>query len=233
MKIKKFIAFIFARGGSKGIKNKNILKFRNTTLIGNSINQAKKCKSIQSVYVSTDSKKIAREAKKSGAIVPFIRPKYLAMDNSPEILSWLHAVNFCEKKLKLNFDYLVSVPVTSPLRKTQDLERAIKKIKKNNLDFLISVTPSNRNPYFNMVKIDKNDKISLVCKSKKKYFRRQDAPQCYDMCTVVYIVKKNYLKKNYDKILSGKVGVIKIPKLRSIDIDDKYDYNIAKFLSKA
>ena len=80
----KIIAFIFARGGSKGIKNKNLLKFKKTTLLGHAINQARQIKDVKRVFVSTDDKLIAKYGKKHKAEVPFLRPKNLAMDNSPD-----------------------------------------------------------------------------------------------------------------------------------------------------
>ena len=88
------VSFIFARGGSRELKNKNLLKFKKTSLIGNSILQSKKSRYIKRTFVSTDNKKIAKEAKKNNAEIPFIRPKYLATSNSPEIHSWRHAVDF-------------------------------------------------------------------------------------------------------------------------------------------
>ena len=93
------ICFIFARGDSKGIKNKNLLKFKKTTLLGNAILQARKVKYAKRTFVSTDSKQIMLEAKRYKAEIPFLRPKNLASDNSPEILSWRHAINYLDKNL--------------------------------------------------------------------------------------------------------------------------------------
>jgi CMP-N-acetylneuraminic acid synthetase len=115
--MKNIIALICARGGSKGIKNKNLLKIDNKSLLRIAIEQSKKIKFIKQVYVSTDSIKIANEAKKFGAIVPFIRPKKLSRDNTPEILVWRHAIDFLKNELKIKPDYIISLPTTSPLRK--------------------------------------------------------------------------------------------------------------------
>ena len=92
------ICFIFARGNSKGIKNKNLLKFKKTSLLGNAINQSRKVRYSSRTFVSTDDKKIMLEAIKNKAEVPFLRPKKLAKDNSPEIDSWRHAIIFLKKK---------------------------------------------------------------------------------------------------------------------------------------
>ena len=167
------VALICARGGSKGIKNKNLLRFKNSTLLGNAIKQAKKSKYINKVIVSSDSKKILKEAINNKAEVPFVRPSKLGKDNSPEIETWKHAIKFLNKKKDIN--YIVSIPTTSPLRKVSDIDNCIKIAIKKNLDIVFTVTKSSKNPYFNMVKV-KNSKIELISKSKKKIFRRQEAP---------------------------------------------------------
>tara|TARA_B100000579_G_scaffold20631_1_gene14533 strand:+ start:4056 stop:4748 length:693 start_codon:yes stop_codon:yes gene_type:complete len=227
----KIICIIFARGNSKGLKNKNLLKFKSTTLLGNSIKQAKKSKLISRVFVSTDSKKISREAIKNKAEVPFLRPKKLANDNSPEIDSWRHGAKFLDKNLKIKADYIVTVPATAPLRSISDINKCIKKAIRKKLDMVFCVTPSLRNPYFNILE-EKNNKLDIFSRKKKKlFFRRQDAPKCYDLTTVCYVFKPNYINKT-SNLFSGKVGFIKIPKERALDIDDHWDYKIAKLLSE-
>ena len=224
----KIIALICARGNSKGIKNKNLLKFKNTTLLGNAIKQAFQSQYINQVIVSTDNKKIAKEAIKHKAKVPFLRPKKLATSFSPEIDTWRHAVKFLNKKKDI--DLIISIPTTSPLRNVNDINNCIKLAIKKKLDMVFTITESTKNPYFNIVRMKKN-KIRLVCEQKNKVHRRQDAPRCYDLTTVCYVFKPNYILKN-NNLMKGKTGVINVPKIRSIDIDDKTDYKIAKLLSK-
>ena len=227
--MKNIIALICARGGSKGIKNKNLLKINNKSLLRIAIEQSKKVKIIKQIYVSTDSLKIAKEAEKFGAIVPFIRPKKLSKDNTPEILVWRHAIDFFKNQLKIKPDYIISLPTTSPLRKISDINLCIKKTIKENLDMLYTATHSYRNPYFNMIK-KKGKKISIVCKEKNKiFFRRQDAPICYDLSTVCFIFKTDYVMNNTD-LFSGKVDFFEVSKESSIDIDTKFDYKLAKIL---
>ena len=224
----KIIALICARGNSRGIKDKNLLKFKKTTLLGNAIKQAFQSRYINQVIVSTDSKKIAKEAIKHKAKVPFLRPKKLATSFSPEIDTWRHAVKFLNKKKDI--DLIISIPTTSPLRKVNDINNCIKLAIKKKLDMVFTITESTKNPYFNIVRIRKN-KIRLVCEQKNKVHRRQDAPRCYDLTTVCYVFKPNYILKN-NNLMKGKTGVINVPKIRSIDIDDKTDYKIAQLLSK-
>ena len=231
------VSFIFARGGSRGLKNKNLLKFKKTSLLGNAIFQSKKSRYIKRTFVSTDSKKIAREAKKNNAEIPFIRPKHLAKANSSEIDSWKHAVNFLDKKLNINPDYIVSVPTTCPLRQVSDIDKCIHKAIKNNLDIVFAITPSSKNPYFNMIQ-KKKGKYNIFSKTglvrglkSRKIFRRQDAPKCFDLTTACYVFKPNYIKRTLN-LFSGKIGFVLINKERSIDIDDHVDYKIINLLSK-
>ena len=223
----KIVALICARGNSKGIKNKNLLKFGKTTLLGNSIKQAYKSKYINRVIVSTDSEKISKEAIKNGAEIPFIRPSNLAKDNSPEIETWRHAIRYLNKDK--NIDLIVSVPPTAPLRTTADINKCIHKAKKERLDIVFTVSKSFKNPYFNILQL-KNKKLDVVKKFKKNIFRRQDSPICYDLTTICYVFKPDYIMKKKD-LFYGKTGFVIIPKERAIDIDDKFDYKLAKFLS--
>jgi N-acylneuraminate cytidylyltransferase len=224
------VPFVFARGNSKGIKNKNLLKFKNTTLLGNAILQARKIKYAKKIFVSTDSIKIKKEALKYKAEVPFTRPTHLSSDTSPEIYAWRHAVDFLNKKLHIFPDYIVSVPTTSPLRRTSDINKCLSLAIKNKLDMVFAITSSHKNPYFNIL-IEKKGKLKIAIKKNKEISRRQDAPKCFDLTTVCYVFKPNYIKTNFN-LFSGKVGYVHIPKQRAIDIDDKWDYRIAISLNK-
>lgn len=223
------IAFIFARGGSKGLKNKNILKINNIPLIAHSIILAKSIQKIDDVYVSTDSELISKISKNFGAKV-IKRPKYLAKDKSSEILSWQHAIKFLLKK-NIFFNVFISLPATSPLRKKADVLKCIKLLD-NKTDLVITFQKTSRSPWFNMVnRINSNsDNLKLVIENKsKKIYRRQDAPLIYDMTTVCYVSRPAFIINN-NYLFNGNIRGVEIPKNRAIDIDDKYDYEIAKFL---
>jgi CMP-N-acetylneuraminic acid synthetase len=224
------VPFIFARGNSKGIKNKNLLKFNNITLLGNAILQARKIKFAKKIFVSTDSIKIKKEALKYKAHVPFIRPKHLSTDTSPEIYAWRHAVNYLNNKLDIFPDYIVSVPTTSPLRRTSDINKCLILAIKNKLDMVFAITNSHKNPYFNMM-IEKKGKLQIALKKKNTISRRQDAPKSFDLTTVCYVFKPDYIKSNFN-LFSGKVGYVHVPKQRAVDIDDKWDYRVAISLNK-
>jgi len=224
------IGFIFAREGSKGLPNKNILDLCGKPLIQWTIETALKSRMIDKLIVSTDSTKIANLAKKLGADVPFIRPKELALDSTPEIEAWKHAIDYMYSKGN-NFKRFISLPCTSPLRIVSDIDRAVEIYTKNKADLLISVYESNHNPFFNMIKIT-NDLCSRIFSDDNKiYYNRQSAPKVWNIGTLIYISNPEYIMNNND-IYSGKVIPFEIPQERSIDIDSQYDFDIAEFLMK-
>ncbi len=225
------VACIFARSGSKGISNKNIKIFNGKPLITWAVELASNVKQIDRVYVSTDSEEIAEIAKSAGAIVPFIRPAELATDESPEWLSWQHFIKFLKEGDGKLPDAFLSLPTTSPLRSKSDVENCINEFKKGLSDFVIGITPSERSPYFNMVKKDSDNLVDLVIRESNQWSRRQDAPEVFDITTVCYVAKPEaILTKN--SIFEGKVAGVEIPRERAIDIDTSLDFQIAEFLHK-
>ena len=223
------IALICARSGSKGVPNKNIKLLSGKPLIVRSINQIKELKEIKRVIVSTDSEEIANIAINAGAEVPFMRPNKLSEDNTPEWLVWRHALESI-KKIDGNYpDILIIVPVTAPLRTVADLKNCISEYKKGDADIIITVTDSHRNPYFNMVKIDKEGMANLVISPEKNITRRQDTPKVYDMTTVAYVTNPKFVLEN-DSIFCGKVRHVYIPIERALDIDTPFDFKIAELL---
>lgn len=225
----KVYAFIFARAGSKQIKNKNLKKINGKPLILYSLNLAKKIKIIKKIFVSTDSREISNLAKKHGAQI-IQRPKHLATDKSNELDSWKHAINELNKK-KDFFDIFLSLPCTSPLRAKADVLNSIKKFNKKKFDILVNITESSRNPFFNMVKKNKKNILNLVINKKKKYFRRQDVPKIFNLTTLAYVTTPNYILKTKN-ILDGRVFGNIVPQKRAIDIDSDFDLDIAKLLLK-
>lgn len=218
-------AFIFARGGSKGLPHKNTRLLAGKPLIGYSIDVAQQVKGIDKVFVSTDDTDISRIAKEAGAIV-INRPKELALDDSPEWLSWKHAVQWVKQQYG-HFDYFVSLPATSPLRKVEDVEKAIYRFRNTISDICIAITPASRSPFFNMVKINEKAEVELVNQLDSAVFRRQDAPTVYDITTLVYITKPAFISHN-NGLFDGKVTSIEVPKERAVDIDDIYDFYLAE-----
>ncbi len=223
------IALICARSGSKGVPNKNIKLLGGKSLIVRSINQIKELKEINRVIVSTDSEEIANIAINAGAEVPFMRPKNLAEDDTPEWLVWRHALESINKIDGGYPDILIIVPVTAPLRTVEDLKNCLIEYQKGNADIIITATDSHRSPYFNMVKIDKEGMANLVISSGETITRRQDTPYVYDMTTVAYVTAPKFVLEN-DSVFSGKVRHVHIPIERALDIDTQFDFKIAELL---
>lgn len=218
---KNVVAFVFARGGSKGLPNKNILEIDSIPLIGHALLQAKAA-GIENVYVSSDSELILETAKKYGAKL-IKRPPELATDTSSELDAWKHAINYVFETHPFNI--FISLPCTAPLRIADDITNSLNLLDENT-DLVITVTEANRNPYFNMVTMDSNG-ICKVVIDDCNFQRRQDAPKIYDVTTVAYVSRPNYILST-NQILSGIVKAHVVPKERSIDIDDKIDFIIAK-----
>lgn len=218
-------AFIFARGGSKGLPRKNIKLLAGKPLIVYSIDTAKNISAIDKIFVSTDDAEIAAVAKAAGAIV-INRPDELAGDTSSEWLAWRHAIGWVRDHYG-EFSGFVSLPATSPLRSEADIELAIQRKADMSADICISITPANRSPFFNMVKIGPEGLVELVNKPDKALIRRQDAPAVYDITTVVYATSPEFVMHN-NGLFDGKVTYIEVPKERAVDIDDIYDFKLAE-----
>lgn len=220
-------AFIFARGGSKGLPRKNIKLLAGKPLIRYSIDTARQASAISHVFVSTDDDEIAEVATQAGAIV-IQRPKELATDICPEWLAWRHAVDHVTTHYG-KFDLFISLPPTSPLRKVQDIEDAVALFNNKAADVCISVTPANRNPFFNMVKRNQQGYLELVNKSETSFSCRQEVPQVFDVTTVVYVTKPEFIRDK-SNLFQGEVIGIEVPKMRAVDIDDIYDFMLAEVI---
>lgn len=225
----KVVAFIFARGGSKGLPGKNIRLLGGKPLIAWSIEHAFAVKRIERVIVSTDSEEIAMVARQYGAEVPFIRPAELARDDSPEWMAWRHALNYLRETEGVFPDAMVSIPTTAPLRLPLDIENCLNKYEQGDADVVITVTDANRSPYFNMVKANLDGTVGLVIPPSSSIVRRQDAPVVYDMATVAYVAKPAFVM-NHSATFEGRVRMVHVPVERAIDIDTLLDFQIAERL---
>jgi CMP-N-acetylneuraminic acid synthetase len=218
-------AFVFARGGSKGLPGKNVRLLAGKPLIAHSIAAARAVGAIDRVFVSTESDEIASVARHYGAEV-IARPAELATDTAPEWLAWQHAVRTLREQ-GAAFDYFVSLPATSPLRTPADIEGCLTMLDET-ADVAIVVTPSARNPYFNMV-VRQPDGATQVVLNAGTVTRRQDAPAVYDITTVAYVTRPDFVVSN-SGIFAGRVASFVIPKERAVDIDDEVDFCLAEVL---
>lgn len=223
---------ICARAGSKGVKGKNIRELNGHPLIYYSIKQALDWGKSKYVVVSTDSKDIAKIAKACGAQVPFLRPAKYATDSAGKVPVIRHALIASEKKFKKKFKMVMDLDITSPIRKIQDLENAYNLFITEKPKTLFSVVPAHRNPYFNMVEENSENRVN-VCKPNSGFTSRQAAPKVYDMNASIYIYDRNYLldKKN-NKVTSDDSVALVMNELSRIDIDSELDFKFIEFLIK-
>ena len=224
------VGFIFARGRSQGIPGKNIRLLAGKPLIAYAIETAFQSQLIDRVVVSTDDKKIARVAQECGAEIPFVRPKELAQNNSPEWLAWQHAIRTLkEQDNGRDLDVFVSIPPTAPLRVVEDLDNCIHSFLDNNVDVVITVKKASRHPSFNMVSIDENGYTTLVLPPSESISRRQDVSPVYDATTVAYVANPQFIMGE-KSIFSGKIKSVIIPEERAVDIDTELDFQFAEYL---
>lgn len=224
----KTFAFIFARGGSKGIPRKNLQDLGGKPLIGHAVECALSVGSVERVIVSTDDEEIAAVAKSLGADVPFLRPRELATDRAPEILAWQHALGEAETRYGA-FDVFLSVPTTAPLRAAEDLENVLQAFVPGETDFVITVTPARRSPYFNMVTMDEHGFVRLAANDGACVANRQEAPPVFDMTTVAYAASPGYIRSGKG-LFEGRARAVVVPAGRALDIDEPLDLEIARFL---
>ena len=228
--LENIVCVISARGGSKGLPNKNIRNLLGKPMIAWSIEQALSCSYIKKVIVSTDSQEIASQAIKYGAQVPFLRPKELSSNHVGKWLVWQHALENIEKIYQEEVGIYVDLDCTSPLRDVDDIYRAIDQYKSSDVDAVFTICEARKNPYFNMVEeLDGNLVISK--KLGKEIIRRQDAPKVFETVASIYVLSPDYLKIG-NGLLSGNTKGYMIDQTKSMDVDDKFDFEMVEFLMK-
>jgi len=223
------ICFIGARGGSKGVKRKNIRLLDGKPLIAYSIESALDSKCFQSVIVSTDDKEIASIAKKYGAEIPFLRPKKLANDHSGMSDVLIHGI-LKLRSLGYSFDALINRDCTVPFIDMKDIQGALNLFKKNNCNGVYSVYKQHQNPYFNMMETDSNGYIKLSKKLKHKIVRRQDAPIVYQL-NGLFVIKPDALLK-YGSTIMPKILPYDILPEHGFMIDTELEFKLAEFMLK-
>lgn len=213
-----------ARGGSKGIKNKNLIKFSNKPLLYWTITQAIKAKKINDVYVSSDSKKILNYSKKLGAI-PIERPKNISNDTSKSEDAILHFVNSKGKRYK----NIIFLQATSPLRLANDIDNSLEKFKQKKNDSLFSCSTSS--DWFDVWKTNKKKIVPLTIDYKNKPPRQKVKAKYFLQNGSIYIFnRKKFLK--YKNRLFGKIGVYIMEEWQSFQIDEKKQIKFMEILFK-
>lgn len=219
------VAIIPARGGSKGIKKKNIALLAGKPLVVYAIEVGLSSSLIDEVYVSTDDAEIAQISIDNGAKV-IDRPAELAEDSTPDYPVFSHAISWLKQK-GVEPTLLVNLRPTCPLRTVEDVNHAIQKMIDSNCDAVRSVTPVEHHPYW-MMRMDKDRLTSFIEGIDiKKYYQRQLLPPAYRLNGGVDVMKVSVIENQHQLYGSDICGVL-MPVERSIDIDAPHDLKLAE-----
>ena len=224
----KKLFLIPARGGSKGLRKKNILKLVDKPMINYTLEAVLPLlDKDDEICVSTDNKEIIDIVEKNGVKVPFIRPNYLASDTSTTEDVINHALKWYSNQNKF-FEVVVLLQPTSPLRTSLHIKESLK-LWSEDIDMIVSVKETDANPYYILFEEDQN---SFLKKSKEGSFtRRQDCPKVYEYNGAIYVISvESY--KNKDFSAFDKVKKYLMTKESSIDVDDLIDFSLAELLIK-
>ena len=220
----KPVFVIPARGGSKGIPGKNIKPLCGKPLIAYSVEVARQLADDRDICVTTDDERIAQVVKNMGLDVPFMRPDYLATDGCGTYEVLLHAVKFYEE-LGRDYDTLVLLQPTSPMRTAEDVQAAIDAYTPD-IDMVVTVTEAASNPYYNCYETDENGFLH-ISKGDGCYTRRQDAPKAWEYNGAVYVINIESLKKGpLGSFRSRKM--VEMSRERSVDLDTPLDWMVAE-----
>lgn len=225
----KRICTICARGGSKGVKNKNVRDLLGKPLIAHTILQAKASGLFDFVAVSSDSRLILDAARTYGADILVERPAALASDEAPKVPAIQHCVMTAEKEYRTKFDIVVDLDATSPLRTAADILDAVHLLEERNVSNVITGTPAHRSPYFNLVELDAHGVARLSKPLPATIARRQDAPACFDMNASIYVWKRDSLFTDAS-VFHDDTLLFVMPAERSVDIDSELDFQIVELL---
>lgn len=217
MYTKKVLALITARGGSKGLPRKNLLLAGGKPLVAWTVEAALGSKSVTRVVLSSDDDEIMAAATSAGCEVPFRRPTELATDQATSMDVVLHAL----KELP-DYDYLVLLQPTSPLRSSDDIDAAFRLMLSRNAPACVSVSEVDQSPYW-MYQLTTEDKLVNIMEPLCNVSRRQDLPPIYTLNGAIYIARTDWLLKSRT-FLSPETVAYQMPKNRSLDIDDAKDF---------
>ena len=229
--MKNHLITICARGGSKGVPDKNIKPLHGKSLIGYTIESAFQIQSVfdADIALSTDSEKILEVAKGFGLKEDYMRPRELAEDQTGKIDAISHVLQHYENKNYKRYQFIWDLDVSSPLRNLDDLLRAFEILQMNPEALnIFSVSHAEKNPYFNMVEKNSNGFSTLV-KNRSLFKSRQVSPKVYQMNASFYLYRREFFDMNLKTATTERSLSYLIPHI-CFDIDEPLDFKIMEFL---
>lgn len=216
-----------ARGGSKGLARKNLLRLGRLSLIGHAVASARESKLLSRTIVSTEDLEIAEEARRHGAEVPFIRPAELATDEAGMVPVLQHAVRWLETSQGIRPDLVVTLQPTSPFRTGADIDETIQKIIDSGAGSAQTLTEPSYHPYF--MKMLEGDRTIPLFPDSYKIVRRQDAPVVYQPASSVYVTRYRVLMEEGRPLGADNRGVVRGFEA-SVNVDTEWDFKMAELI---
>ena len=220
------VCTVCARGGSKGVKNKNIRLLHGKPLIHHTIVQAIDSRLFDEIAVSSDSEEILDAARRAGATQSIVRPPELATDASDKSPAIVHCGAEVERLTSKRFDTFVDLDASAPLRTLRHIREAVALLESGDISNVFTVCHSRRNPYFNMVELDAEGRPRLCKAIDPPPVRRQDTPAVYDMNASIYVWRRREYFELGAPVLASKTRIYVMPEFTAFDLDSEFDFAI-------
>lgn len=226
------LCIIPARAGSKGLPHKNVRPFCGRPLLSHSVGHALDCGLFGAIAVTSDSDRYLKIAQEAGATHLIKRPAELASDTVGSIEVLLHALDWIEAETGATFDTVCLLQPTSPLREPDHIAAVVEKLETGDLDSVVAVMAAKASPYFTLVEPDPGGRtVSLSKSTTRAVERRQDIPTVYQITGSVYAWTARALRTQRSS-LCDRTGIVEMPRLNSIDIDDADDWAFAELAAE-
>ncbi len=219
---------ICARGGSRGVKGKNIRMLSGKPLIAFTIEQARASGLFSVIALSSESDEILDVGQAWGVDEVVKRPVEMATDTAAKVPVIRHCAVETENRTGHTFDTIVDLAVTSPFRSVEDIRGAVHMLETKGITNVGSGSPAQRSPYYNIVELDNMGRVRYSKLPDEPIYRRQDAPKCFDLNGAIYAWKRNWLLNGPDKAIGDDTLLYVMPLERSLDIDSELDFRVAE-----
>jgi CMP-N-acetylneuraminic acid synthetase len=225
----KRLCTICARGGSKGVPDKNLRPLLGRPLVAHTVEQALTSGLFDVIAVSSDSPDIIQAATAAGAHEAVQRPADLASDTAGKLPAIHHALHTVEERLAVDFDQVIDLDATAPLRTVGDITGAICLLEDTGAVNVLSGSVAHKSPYFNLVEERDDGTVGLSKPTDPPILRRQAAPACFDLNGSVYVWQRAAFHAA-PRLFYDSTRLYEMPPERSFDIDREIDFDIVAFL---